>query len=104
MSDFVNLLLSVQLFVYDFNDVKGMTLSPPSGELSHRESLLRLGSPVGFPQGSVTKIILFKSFWEFEPFAIFAVGEFAPNEVRMFSKKGSSVLPLSYPWDAAGDP
>jgi hypothetical protein len=30
---------------------------------------------------------VYSSFWEFEPFAIFAVGEFAPNEVRMFSKR-----------------
>jgi hypothetical protein len=31
--------------------------------------------------------MLFKVFWSPEPFAIFAKGEFAPNEVRRFPKK-----------------
>jgi hypothetical protein len=31
---------------------------------------------------------LFKVFWSPNPFAIFAKGEFAPNEVRRFPKKG----------------
>jgi hypothetical protein len=29
----------------------------------------------------------FKVFWNPKPFAIFATGEFAPNEVRRFQKK-----------------
>jgi hypothetical protein len=32
--------------------------------------------------------MFFKVFWSPDPFAIFARGEFAPNEVRMFPQKG----------------